>query len=264
LESLSTGVQQQQGTDNSPLTPDDYTKVAQTVGTVSKEYVFTTDSNKAVLTVVKEVGKEKQDGRNVYHYEVGLHKQHTKDYLNALVDALQNTPAVKLTNGQKIRDAINMDALLKSIDSYKESDTAQVYVDLGTKLVRVVRFEDTSNKQNYLELAFKYTGGDVLPFMLTTHDATQKEAGTLTLAFNLNKKTNAADGNLLYEAPVSENSQEKAKFSAKFTATPNNNQLTVEKPAGAKSLYELLGPLFTEMLTAPSSGATSPSNLLQI
>jgi phosphoribosyl-ATP pyrophosphohydrolase len=232
------------------LTADDIDKIAKTVGEVNKEYLFTTDTQKAVFTVIKEVGKENKDGRNMYHYEVGLHKQHTKDYLNAMADSLQDTPITKLTNGQKVRDAINIERLLKSVDQYKESDTAHVFVDLKTKLIGVVRIEAGDKKQNYVEIGQNYQGGDVMPFKLTWYDDTSTSASMLAMSLNVNKKTSNAEGNLTLESSSGESSSEKSKLSMKFTTTPNSKALDLQKPEGAKSIYELLGPMMTQALTS--------------
>jgi hypothetical protein len=228
------------------LTGDDVTKISQAVGEVNKEYIFTTDSNKAVLTVVKQVGKEQKDGRSVYHYEAGIHKQHAKDYVNALVDRLQNTPATKLTNGKKIRDAVDVNSMLKAIDNYKESDTAHVYVDMKTKLIGIVRIDTGDKKQNYIEVSQNYKGGDVVPFKLALSSDVSDGTTTMVMGLNINKKSNTADGNMALEGPGEKG--EKAKASMKFTVTPNNKALDIQKPQNAKSIYELLGPVISGAL----------------
>lgn len=231
------------------LTADDIDKIAKTVGEVNKEYLFTTDSKKAALTIAKEVGKEKRDGRDVYHYEVGLHTEHTKDYLNAMADSLQNTPATKLTNGKKVREAINLDALLKSVDAYKESNVAHVYVDLKTKLIGAVRIETSDKKQGYIEVSQNYQGGDVMPFKLILSENEGTGMTTMTLGLNINKKTNNADGNVVVETPGGTDGA-KSRLSMKFTSMPNSKALDVQKPDGAKSVYELLEPLLTGMVSS--------------
>jgi hypothetical protein len=251
LDNLESTALKQAGDKNAApattLTGDDVTKIAQAVGEINKEYIFTTDSNKAVLTVVKQVGKEQKDGRSVYHYETGIHKQHAKDYVNALVDRLQNTPATKLTNGQKIRDAVDVDSMLKSIDNYKDSDTAHVYVDMKTKLIGIVRIDTGDKKQDYIEVSQNYQGGDVVPFKLALSNNENDGATTMVMGLNINKKSNTADGNLAVEGPGEKG--EKTKANMKFTVSPNNKALDVQKPQNAKSIYELLGPAMSGMLS---------------
>lgn len=238
--------------DQSALTPEDFRKIAETVGKVNREYVFTTDDNKAILAVAKQVGKETKDDRSVYHYEVGLHKQHTKDYLNALIDSLENTPITKMTDGKKLRDTVDMNALLKSVDEYKESDVAHVYVDVKTRLIRTVRLESKTDSKSFVEFTQNYTGGDVIPLAVHLHSNTDNQQSTLSASFNLNKKNNSADGNLSFEAPTSESNSKTTKFSMKYAVTARNDKVEAQKPGDAASLYELLGPLMGQYMSSGS------------
>lgn len=227
------------------FTANDAVQVQKAIAEVNRQYVFTTDPNKAVLSVVKNVGKQQRDGRAVYHYEVGLHKQHTKDYANALVDRLQNTPVTKFLDGKKLRDVIAMSELTKSIDSYSETDTADVYVDMATKLVRTIRIQDKKDAANYVELTMPYTGGDTLPVVLTVHgkDDTDGQAGGAT--FKLNTDLGQYKGDMSIDFTLAAGGGSKASETGNFkmTFSENKTALKVEKPTGAKSLNGLLSGL---------------------
>jgi hypothetical protein len=226
------------------LTQDDLAQIYKAVGDVDQQYLLTTDTNKAVLTVVKTVGKEKQDGRTVYHYQVGLNKQHTKDYANALVDRLQNTPLSKVLDGKKLRDSIDMNSVISAIDKIKDSDTADVYVDTGTKLIRTVRFTDAQNTQTYVELKMPYLSGDQIPLTLTMHDVSDSgEASIATLGFNVNGKKDTADVNIDIDVPGSAKGDKHTIGNVKLSVTGSTDTVTVDKPTGAKSLNEIIGQL---------------------
>lgn len=256
LDNLQSGVVEGAKPTDS-LTRDDIKQIAQAVGEVNKEYLLTTDANKAVLKVVKNVGKEQQDGRSVYHYEVGLDKAHTKAYLTALTDRLQKTPLTKMLEGKTIKEAINLDSILDQVEKYKESDTADVYVDMDTKLIRTIRLTDRENDKNYLDLGLHYTGGDQLPFVIALHSNEAGQSGELTLKIDTNLKTNVSEMNLKFDQPANGADSPHAKGTAKITIKSNNNPKPVTKPDGAKSLNELMGG-FTDSYQADIS--EDPSN----
>jgi len=237
------------------LTSDELKEVTTAIGEVNREYLFTTNSNKAVLRIANNVGVEDQDGRSVYHYKVGLHKQHTKDYINALTERLEATPVKKILGDKKLSEAINKDELLKGIDEYKESDTADVYVDKSTKLIRTVRITDPKDSREYLEIKVPYTGGDDIPLVLTlaTKPDSQSEPGTAIIDSSINKESGNAKLKLTYDFPPSADSGKREKGTAKMTMTINNAKLNLQKPADAISIAELLGGLMPGM-TSTSAG----------
>lgn len=230
----------------SQLTDDDINQIAKAVGEVNRDYLFSTSTDKNVLTIVKKVGKEQQDGRDVYHFEVGLDKQHTKDYLNAMVAKLETTPVKKLLNGKKLKDAVNLDSLLKDVDKYNSADTADVFVDTATKTIRTVRFKDKSNAKNFLDVGVHYTGGDVVPFVLHfegVEDGSDAK-GTIDLGLSVNMKTNVSEFKMDFDVPTSgEPNAKHEKGTGTMTFTMNNDKVSVQKPTGAKSINELIGPL---------------------
>lgn len=242
------------------LTQEELAKIYTLFGQVSKEYLFTTNESKAVPKVVKSLGKETQDGRSVHHFVVGLDKQHTKDYVNALVDAMDTTAINKLLSGKKIRDATDVVGLLSSIDRLKESDTIDVYVDAKTKLVRTIRIYDESDKdkKTYIDLGLHYTGGDDYPFVMQLYDN-----GSLLLnaKATLNNKNNTLKGDIHYELPASA-AMDKITVDVTFASASSQNELKVEKPSSAKSVNELLSGLDGLGGSSVSPTSTLPSDSL--
>lgn len=241
------------GADVSQLTPDETTQIAKAVGEVNKQYLFTTDDSKAVLRMVKSVGKEKQDDRDVYHYVVGLDKQHTKDYLNALATRLDSTPLKKMLSGKSVKDAVQLDDLLKEVDKYNDGDTADVWVDSKMKLVRTVRFTDKKTPTDYLELGLHYTGGDSIPFVLKFHAEEDGQLGTVNASVTVNTKTNVTDLAFDFDVVMDKESKQHETGKGTLSITPSSNAIKVDKPASAKSLQELIGTFYGGSTGAGSS-----------
>lgn len=223
------------------LSMDEWRQVATAVGEVNRDYIFTQDQQKAVLKVVANVGKEKQDNRDVYHYTVGLDKQHAKDYVAALASKLDTTPAKKLLKDQTFAQAFDVDGIKKSIDGYKDTDTADVYVDVGTKVLRTVKFTDKSNAKNSLELGLHMTDTTKLPFVFKLNTDENGSTATVTMNMTFDTKANTIDGDMAIQASGS--ASDNMNVSAKFQAKPLAQKLTVEKPADATSLNGVLQSL---------------------
>ena len=162
------------------FTSADINATLKAIGTPSQTYVFSGDPQKEIFTLKQKVGKEKQDGLNVYHYKVGLNKTNLKAYNNALCDSLKDTKLFKiLAEGEDASSELKSCKDTSDLDSLNESDSADVWVDTHTKLVHRVRFTDKSNSSSYFDIGQNYQGGDQLPFFVDIND---KSDGTTTKA----------------------------------------------------------------------------------
>lgn len=255
LQSSATGGSSN-GASAPALTVEDSIKIQKAITDVTKKYVFTSDSSKSILTVASNVGKEKQDDRSVYHYKVTLNKQNTKDFVNAMVDALDNSPFSKAAGGSKIRDTIDMNGLISSIDDIKSTDAADVYVDKSTKLVRAIKFVDPKDTATYIELKVPYVGGDTMPIKMTVvgRDDAKSPLQTVSMSVTSNMKTGAADMDMTFNLPSADSESKGEKMSMKLNIKPSNEKLNLTKPSGAKSVNELLSSLY---------GGNSSASLLE-
>lgn len=253
------------GSNNTPklnsISSDDVVAIETVIGGVNKQYVFTTDSEKAVLNVAQNVGKETQDGRSVYHYKVGVNKQHMKDYLNALVDALQSSSLNKVLTDTKLRDALDVDLLLKSVNSIDDNYTVDVYVDMGTKLIRTIKITDPKDAASYFEVKVPYEGDATIPLSIrfTSRTAGSSSSPLVTLSLDVKADTakNSLNANLTANIPAQSTSAKDTKVSVQLTETTNDTPLNVEKPADAKSLSEIIGLAMTGVYGNSSSSTTS-------
>lgn len=238
--------QANEGDDLPTLDQNDIKAVAEAVGKVNREYLFTKDESKAVLVRKENLGKEELDGRSVQHYKAGYNKDHLKAYVTALANELKNTDLKPYITD----DSVNQ--LQKDIDSLKGDEQAEVWVDLGTKMFRKIRFADSQNKANYVDVMLNYNGGDELPFAIDFVSSDKGSEGTVTVGLTLNTKTDVIK--FAAKADGKENDQP-IKFNLDATLTPGSEKVEFTKPENAKSLLEALGAL--------SGGALSPDAFMQ-
>lgn len=229
------------------LSDEDIQAAVETFGRVNKEYIFTNNSSKAVLTVKQNVGKEKRDNRDVYHYKVGYNKANLKNYVTTLKDEIDKTKLKGLLASDE-----EFNRLKSNVDKLDENGQADVWVDTKTKLMRAVRFTDSKNQANFVEVGLNYNGGDEYPFVLATEskDQTSEVKAALTTTLNTKSNTITFDGNI----EGKENSQP-IKMGIKATLTPSSEALTFEKPAGAKSLLEV----YSQLLGGLPAGGAQPA-----
>ncbi|CAN5400312.1 hypothetical protein BH09PAT4_BH09PAT4_00670 [soil metagenome] len=207
------------------------------VGNPSKEYLFTADSDKAVLVLKDTIGSEKKDGRNTYHYKVAYDNAHLGAYLNALCTSLNKDKIGKLVASGQLGDCKE---LARKATNTKNAETADVWVDKHTKLVHVVRFSDPKDANNYLEVGQDYQGGDTIPFSLKVNSKQGNTTTTANVTGTLNTKANtfAIEGEFNMGGSQGEN----GTFSLKITPS-NETTLKVDKPANAKTIIQLLNSL---------------------
>lgn len=248
LEKSATKTESNPGIAN--LSQQDITAIAEAVGRVNKEYIFTDESSKAVLTVKENVGKETVDGRSVYHYKVGYSKENLKKYATAMKDELNKTKAKEYGVDNNLND------LLTSIDKLDSNGQADVWVDTKTKLIRTVRITDGNNSANVLEVSLPYNGGDEYPFKVAFESKEAKDPGTLQVTATLNTKTN--ETKLGASVDAKDNNQP-VKFKIDATLTPSNDDVQVQKPANAKSLLEVYGQLMGGNAANPLTIPTTPA-----
>jgi hypothetical protein len=236
----------------------DIDEVLKAVGDASKQYVFTTDPQKMAVVVKQNVGKESQDGRNVYHYKVGINKGNLKAYNKALCEKLAPTKLFKLfgsASGSGDTDLLKQCQDNTDIEKISPNDTADAWVDLNTRLIHKIRLTEKSNKNNYTDIIQNYTGGDEFPFSLAFHNQSSVDCGisvegsssscnksdvsTGTINMKLNMKTNTFN----VDAKFATTGSSKDTGTFKLKVVPSNNTPKVDKPAGAKTIIELLNDL---------------------
>jgi hypothetical protein len=251
----------------------DVDQVLKAVGDASKQYLFTNNNEKMAIVVKQYVGKEKQDGNTVYHYKVGVNKTNLEAYNKALCNNLAKTKLFKLFGGHVGAGDVDLIQNCKDatgIDKIDDTRTADAWVDLHTKLIHKIRFTEKGNSNNYTEIAQNYKGGDEIPFSIGVHEQesvdsgidTQSKSKPTTTTGLINMKLNTKTNTFTLNANFEDTGDTNDKGTFNLTVAPSNATAKVDKPAGAKTIIELLNDLGLSDLTADtgSPGSTQSSS----
>ncbi|MBX4199616.1 hypothetical protein KW789_01860 [Candidatus Saccharibacteria bacterium] len=223
------------------ITNQDVSSILKAIGDSSKQYVFTNDEKKMAFKVKQAVGKEKVDGRNTYHYKVAVNKTNLKAYINSLCTNLKKSKLGKIfdSSGQNFEQTAGCTQAQSDTAKINESDTADVWVDLHTKLIHKVRFSDKTNASSYFDIAQDYQGGDTFPFSLSFSDGQGNSKTTGSVKMTLNMKTNVFTMN--GDVKSSGDSSESGTFN--LNISPSTAGVQVSAPTGAKNILQLLNDL---------------------
>jgi hypothetical protein len=210
------------------------------VQTVNRQYLFTDDSSKAVLTKQQFVGKETHNNRPVNHYKVGINKDHLQAYVAALKTALDSSKlndwSKKANDGKSLSEVMNWNELEKEVKSANPS-TFDLWTDNKTKLVSAIQFTDTSDGVK-ATIAQNYTGGDVYPFSISMTNPKDK---TENVTFGVTVDTKANKYTMTVDTPTNDND---GKLSFKLNMALSDKPVKVSAPSGATSINDVLGGLF--------------------
>lgn len=236
------------------LSEADIKEIATAISRVLKDTVFTAN-DKAVLNVVEELGQEKFEDTEAYKYKVGINKENLKNMLTQLKEALKETKLKQLIASESTMsydELFDIDELFKQIDSADMANTtADVWVEKNGAFVRNIRFYPEQDKKdtNYLDIGIPYKGGDLIPIVVKATIADESMNGTLAFGMDL-KKTSTQTR---FWMSVKGDTPDGTAISADgdMSLEPSNDDISVEKPADARNVYELLG-VFGGLMGAPT------------
>ncbi len=207
------------------------------VGTVGDKYLFTADKANAVFEMRQYVGRETTDGVTTLHYKVGINKANYKKFVKELATELDktklNTWVKENYGGRNISGYMDPEQAAKEIDSIKDSDTADLWVNADTKLIHKVRFNDKNNAGEYVDIGMAYKGGNEYPFFLNL----QTSDGVFKLTATLNAETDVVSATGSYKG---KGSAAGVNGSFNMTMKPGTGAVKVEVPAGAITLQQAL------------------------
>lgn len=238
------------------------------VQTVNKEYLFTANKDKAVVTYKSFVGAETKNGRKVNHYTVGYSKANLNAYVDALAKALDasslNTWVKSQNDGKSASELLQVDQMHSTINGLKGDETFDLYVDTQTKLVQSITFTDKSaDSPGTLTIAQNYTGGSVYPFEISTNITGGDSPSTMDLKLSADTQTNKLTLQLNVD---SKSKSDPSTLDFKASLTPTKDTVTVTAPTGAKPVLEVLQGLGIDpsLLTGimDSAGTSSGTDVL--
>lgn len=210
------------------------------IGGPTKKYIFTSDTQNMGVVAREQIGREKEDGLNTYHYKVGINKANIKKWNTEVCDNLKDNKLYKTLSFGQDQATIDKECYDTSdIDKLKDSQTADVWVDLHTKLVHKVRFTDSKQPSNYVDVIQNYQGGNKVPLAL---DFVENLAGETSKGL-VNIEYNADTSAIKLTSNFSVSGKEGGTGSIDFTISPNYSAVNVKKPAGAKNVMQLINSL---------------------
>jgi len=227
---------------------------------VNKQYLFTTNSSKAVLTNEKFMDKETSAGRTVDHYKVGYNKAHLKAYVSALAKALDSSKlndwSKSVNKGKSLSQVMGFAALEKSVTNAKSDYMFDLWADTKTKLISKIMFTDPSDTSSVFIVTQGYTGGSNYPFGLSVsgEDSTTHGPVKATLNTTLDSTTNKMRATFSSSETTSNGT---TASNGSFDLMPSNNAVKVNVPAKAKSITDILLSLGLGSL----AGGTLPTAL---
>jgi hypothetical protein len=242
-----------QGANSTPnVSADDVNDLLKAINGPTKKYVFTSNSQTAAFKVKQAIGKEKQDGRNTYHYKVGVNKANLKAYNNAVCNNLKDNKIFKLLSSADAAGSLAECKNTSDIDSIKDTSTADVWVDTHTKLIHKVRFTSQGKADSYFDVGQDYQGGDSIPLFVVSHSKDGNNMTEARVDITLNMKTNK----LVIKGNFSTEGDDKSTAEFGINLSPSNTPVKVDKPAGAKNLIQLVNDLgFGDLIGQASTGS---------
>jgi len=225
------------------LTEEDTKEISNNVMAVLKDRMFSTQGDKAIFTIAETLGKEDFEGTSSFKMRVQLDKENFKAFVTALKDSIKDTKAEEILKtgnpDATLEEVLDFESLLKDIEEADFSKSADVWVEENGGFIRNVRFypEEGSESTNYLDIGMNYTGGDLFPFQIkeTLEDETMK--GTVVLGLEVNQSN--GDVGLSFDVNLDSDGFP-LKAVGDLSIKGSNDEVKVEKPDGAKNIFELL------------------------
>ena len=242
---------------DSSITAADVAEVTLVSTSTTNEYVFTTDTSKAVLVNKGFKGKETVDGVKAYRYLATIDKKHAKDYCQALGTNIAKTQAFKKLVAEKDRaDRTKsvVDGCKSSVDRIKDGETFDMWIDGKYKLVHKVRLHDVTNKNSYADFGQNYKGDNNLNLFAKIHDDASNFDFNSTMVINFKDTTSTGKMDMV-----------SAKKGSEFTANANfvlkasNKDLKITKPAVSTTIQEVLQKLGLDQALSGGAANINPA-----
>ena len=234
------------------LSQEDIDKITSSFLNVVKDDLFSTDSNKAVFEVSKNIGKEDFEGTKTYRYEVGVNKEHLKSFLTDMKAAMGSTKLADVVadfSGKSYDETINLDELFAEIEKQDFTNAkGDVWVEASGRYIRNIRlYPDAQSKdKNYFDISIPYKGDEVIPVVLKVTSDENGSSVTTTSGVEFNKAN--SDMHFYAKADIPGNDISAAmNFEYDFTIKATNDAPKAVKPDGAKNATELLSLIYGDM-----------------
>jgi hypothetical protein len=219
----------------------DISEVIRTTSAVAKDYVLTSDKDRALIEQRSFVGKEKVDGITAYHYKAGINKSHGEQFCTAYSDKLAETGLYKKLNHNdqaKINKSRDNDikSCKKDFSGIKDSETFDIWIGGKYKLIHKIRVTDDKNKDSYWDIGQDYNGGDEISLFSNYHYAGDNPID-VSANFTTNIKTVDSKGTLAVNYGKGNDAWQ---ATASFEIKPLSGGLDLQKPADSIPIQTIL------------------------
>lgn len=236
------------GSEQDEITDQDIAELADIAVKTSREYIFTTDPAKNVLVQKEFVGKEQVEGETAYRYKVGIHKQHLNDLCKAAAERFISSRAFQKLSGLKEDDL--EDSKKQTIEDCKEaskgikdSDTFDMWINQGNKLISKIRLADSEDKNTYVELGQKYVSGNKIPMYVRFYSDRDNYDVKVTVDVNIDAATFKATTEGEFEID-----EEKWSLGMELESKPYKGDVSITKPSDTVPIEEFLSALGLDWL----------------
>jgi len=257
LESLSGALGASSSVKQTDISVADTTAFAKSMSSLSKQYIFTSDTKKGILENQAYLGKEDIQGVKASRFRVGFNQAHFKAFCTPFTDTVFSSALIK----KYVTDARTLSQqkaeALKSCQAtkFKSSDTFDVWIGGKYDLVRQIRVYDEKNAKTYADVGQKYSGGDVIPFYFDFHSESAPKAdvnGTMTLNTKTGDVTTDVTGKGTDPGAG-------FKLDAHFSVTPSKTTPNISEPTDALDIGQLIQQLQSQY--APSATSSDTINI---
>jgi hypothetical protein len=232
------------------VTSEEVAGFVRIISDTTNEYLLTADKDKAVLENKAFIGKETTDGIKAFRYEVGINKDHAKDFCKVLKERMVSHPVYKkmanLDDADIEEEKKNFDKDCEEEVKYSIRDNMklEMWVDAKYKLVHKLRIYENKDVDSYTELGQVYKGGDNISFFINYHDKSSDAKFTV----DVDTKTYTSKGVFTWKSSGAYAVDAKVTFEAK----PYEGEVKADRPEGAVDVREIMKILGIEP-PAPSS-----------
>lgn len=224
------------------------------IQTVSKRYLFTTDSSTAVFKDPVFLETETSNGHQLNHYRVTYNNTHLAAYLQAFGQALDssqlNAWSQQANRGQNLSQALDLAAMGRGVqESNNTNNTADIWIDRGSKIITKVQLANPSPTLSSMVITQGYNGGKQYPFAITYIG---KDVGgtTYTATVNVTLDANTHATTIGYSSH-SKTDGLRDDLDAHVSLTPSDATVKVSAPSGAVPFLTALGPSGLANLAKP-------------
>ncbi len=229
---------------------------------VNKQYLFTTDPKKAVLSNQKFIATEKSGSLTLNHYKVGYNKDNLSAYVSAVglaLDQSQLNNWYKGVSGNKnLSEGLKFTQLQSDVKKANSNYTFDLWADKKTKLVSKISFADPSDKSTVYSIGQNYTGGTTFPLVLgVTGKGSSGNPEAANINITLDTRTNKA--NMTFTSNISSSDGSMTNVSGNASFTPSNSTVQVSAPKSAKSITDILLSLGLSDMANGNINGTTPN-----